>query len=102
MGTTSCSGRGRRRRVLRATCGFLRKQSHSTAGENADQCAGIFQSILGEQMRRHNANEFARRDYLCPFPKSGKVADVSRNQIVGASRIGALNKYVVAGIARDL
>ncbi len=59
-------------------------------------------AYLREEMRGYKAKELARCDDLGFLPISGKVPRVSSQQIVGAGRIGAFKKYVVAWIARDL
>lgn len=53
-------------------------------------------------MRRNKRKEFTGGHDFCLLPELGEMARVSRDQVVGSRGIGALEKYVVARIARDL
>ena len=55
-----------------------------------------------EEMRGDEAEEVAGSDDFRIHPKAGKVAGVSGNEVIGASRIGTFKKDVVVRIGGDL
>ncbi len=53
-----------------------------------------------DQMRRNKADKLPRRDDLRILPERREVLPIARDEIVGTSCIGALDKDVVVRIAR--
>src|ERR1035437_8852627 len=55
-----------------------------------------------DQMRRHDADELARRDHLGLLPELREMPLVACHQVIGAGGIGALQELVVAGVLRGV
>jgi len=55
-----------------------------------------------DEVRGHDADEFARRDYLGLLPELWKMPLVAGYQIVDASRVRAFQELVVVGILRNM
>ncbi len=53
-----------------------------------------------DQMRGNKADKLPRRDDLCVLPERREVPPIARDEIVGTSSIGTLDKDVVIRIAR--
>jgi hypothetical protein len=61
--------------------------------------AGALRTESGNEVWRHQADKFTRRDDLRILPVGRKVFTIARDQKVCASRVGALDKDVVVRIA---
>src|SRR5207302_6246065 len=81
-------------------CASQRKQKMRNRSTTPSQVAGY--GALPDQMRGHNADEFPGSNNFGCLPKPWKLTDLPGDQVVRASGIGAFQKYIVAGIARDL
>ena len=66
------------------------------------EALSIFPDYSPYKMRRHDADEFARRDHPGPLPNRRKMPLVAGHEVVSASRISTLNELVISGILRGL
>lgn len=62
------------------------------------QVSGGGAAFSGNQMRRHDADEFARGNHGRLFPESRKVSGVAGHEIVGTGGVCAFEENIVGGI----